>query len=99
MLWEYRVWLKQLLASLKRQIRPEEAFPEQLAKPDLEELQPLVLMNVAPVANDDFFNTGQNTAKIFNVLANDFDADFNVISIISTSSPAHGALTGGFSGN
>ncbi|SIO19312.1 hypothetical protein SAMN05444166_2918 [Singulisphaera sp. GP187] len=51
--------------------------------------------NLAPVANDDSYNTPQNQTLAIGgagVLANDFDPDGNPLSTILVSGPAHGSL-------
>lgn len=53
----------------------------------------VVNVNDAPIANNDLFETNEDTALAANVTTNDFDADGDALQVISHSDPAHGALT------
>ncbi|MBD2121237.1 Ig-like domain-containing protein [Trichocoleus sp. FACHB-262] len=53
----------------------------------------------APIASDDTFTTNENTAISLSVLANDFDAEGNVLTIINFTDAAHGTLTQNASGD
>ena len=49
-------------------------------------------VNDAPSAADDMASTSMDTAVVINVLANDTDADNDLLSISNTGLPAHGAV-------
>ncbi len=55
---------------------------------------PTPAVNRTPVANADVYTvTAGSSANSFNVLANDTDADGDVLSVITVSNPAHGIAT------
>ena len=51
-------------------------------------------VNDAPVANDDFTSTNEDTPVVIDVVANDTDSDGNIdpTSVAITAQPSHGSL-------
>jgi CshA-type fibril repeat protein len=50
----------------------------------------VTVLNVAPVVNDDYVVTDEDTALIIDVLANDSDANGDPLTVTSVSIPSHG---------
>jgi len=50
----------------------------------------VIFVNVAPVLAADEFSTPEDTAQVFDVLANDSDGDGDVLSVVSVTAPANG---------
>ena len=51
----------------------------------------VTVVNVAPMANDDYVETDEDTALIIDVLANDSDGIGDMLTVTSVSSPSHGS--------
>jgi CshA-type fibril repeat protein len=51
----------------------------------------VTVVNVAPMANDDYVETDEDTALIIDVLANDSDGNGDMLTVTSVSSPSHGS--------